>query len=192
MVCSRPRATIFSRSVDRRDWSKRSAIHARDHAGLGRERLGAAEGADLVVAAPELAEVLARDGGDGGRHLAGPFQQRLVGDDLDDEAPVARRLGVDVVAGQAHAAGPVEADELRQPDGHAAAGHDADPGVRVGEARPLRGDEEVAAHGELEPARHGRAVDGADDRGVVRRHHPGAPRRAALSLLLHRTQLGGQ
>ena len=31
VVWARPRATIFSRSVVRRDWSKRSAIHARDH-----------------------------------------------------------------------------------------------------------------------------------------------------------------
>ena len=31
VVCARPRATIFSRSVVRRDWSKRSAIHWRDH-----------------------------------------------------------------------------------------------------------------------------------------------------------------
>ncbi len=32
VVCARPRATIFSRSVLSRDWSKRSAIHWRDHA----------------------------------------------------------------------------------------------------------------------------------------------------------------
>ena len=31
VVCSLPLATIRSRSVDRRDWSKRSAIHSRDH-----------------------------------------------------------------------------------------------------------------------------------------------------------------
>ena len=31
VVCARPRATIFSRSVVSRDWSKRSAIHWRDH-----------------------------------------------------------------------------------------------------------------------------------------------------------------
>ena len=122
--------------------------------------------ADLVVPAPDLADVLRRDGRDGGGDLPGPGQQGLVGHDLDDQAPVARRLGVDVVAGEAHAAGPVDPDELGQPDRQAATGHDADPGVGVGEARPLRRDEEVAAQGQLQAAGHGRPVDGADDRGA--------------------------
>ena len=88
-VCSRPRATIFSRSADRRDWSKRSLHPRAGPAGLGREGLVPRQGADLVVAAPQLADVLGGDGGDGGRDLTGPGQERLVGDDLDDEAPVA-------------------------------------------------------------------------------------------------------
>ena len=43
-------------------------------------------------------------------------------------------------------------------------GHDPDPGVGVGEAGPLRRDEEVAGEGQLEAAGDGDAVDGADDR----------------------------
>ena len=119
-------------------------------------------------------------------------QQGLVRHDLDHQSPVTRRPGVDVVAGEAHAPGPVDPDELGQADRHAAPRHDADPGVGVGEAGSLRRDEEVAAQCQLQAAGHRRPVDGADDGRGVGRHHPDAPGGFPQALLLHRSELGGE
>ena len=119
-------------------------------------------------------------------------QQGLVRHDLDHQSPVTRRSGVDVVAGEAHAPGPVDPDELGQADRHAAPRHDADPGVGVGEAGSLRRDEEVAAQCQLQAAGHRRPVDGADDGRGVGRHHPDAPGGFPQALLLHRSQFGGE
>ena len=177
---------IFSRSSARRAWSKRSAIQRRDHAVSASDASGPRRALSLVVAAPQLAHVLVRDGRHGRRQLPGPRQEIVVGDHLDDQPPRPRRRGVDVVAGEAHPPRPVDADQLGQPDRHAATGHDAHTGVRVGEAGPLRGDEEVAAHGELEPAGDGRAVDGADHGGPRGAAGSRSVRRLALALLLDR------
>ena len=54
--------------------------------------------------------------------------------------------------------------ELGQADGHAAGRQHPDPGMGVGEGRPLRGDQEVAPEGQLQATGHRRAVDGPDDR----------------------------
>jgi len=68
------------------------------------------------------------------------------------------------------------ADNLGESCGHATARQDADAGVRVGEHRPLRRHEEVAAQRHLQPAGERRAVDRADDR----RAHVGDRGDAAL------------
>ena len=64
--------------------------------------------------------------------------------------------------------------------------------VGVGEARPFGRDEEVAGHGQLQTAGHGRPVDRTDDRGPVRRQHAEVLDRAAHAVLLDRPPLGGQ
>src|SRR5258707_11825629 len=51
--------------------------------------------------------------------------------------------------------------------GEPPAGHDADPRVRVREARLARSDEHVARERELEAAGHGDAVHCADDRPIA-------------------------
>ena len=128
----------------------------------------------------------------GGGQLPGAGQQGVVRHHLDHEAPVACRLGIDEVAGEAHPAGPVDPDELGQADGQAATGHDPDAGMGVGEARPFRRDEEVAGQGQLQPAGHGRSVDGADDRRPVRHQHAEVRDRVAHAVPLDRPLLGRQ
>ena len=82
--------------------------------------------------------------------------------------------GVDEVAGGATSPGP---GGCRWPGGGDGQPHervDADPGVGVGEAGPVRGHQEVAVEGQLEATGHGHAVDGSDDR---LRRGKGGPRR---------------
>ncbi len=191
-VWARPRAMIFSRSAAKRDWSKRSAIQRRDQA-------DSASQASCPDRAPIWSYMrrISRTCSPGMETTAAaiserPGQQRLVGHHLDHQAPVAGRLGVDVVAGEAHAPGPVGADQLRQPHGQAASGHHADPGVGVGEASPLRGDEEVAVERDLEAPGHGGAVHGRDDRRLVRRDHPDVLGRVGHALPLDRAVLAGE
>ena len=52
---------------------------------------------------------------------------------------------VDDFAGHRQPTGHGGADKLGKPGSHAAAGQDADPGVGIGEHRPLGGDEEVTS-----------------------------------------------
>ena len=110
-----------------------------------------------------------------------------MGHHLDHEAPDVGRLGVDVVAGEAHAPGPIGPDQLGQPHGEAAAGHHADPGMGVGEAGPVRGDEEIAVERDLEAAGHGGTVHRRDDRRLVGRDHADVRGRVGQALLLHRS-----
>ena len=111
---------------------------------------------------------------------------------LDHQAPGQSRRRVDEVAGEAHAPGPVDADQLRQADGQPRPGHGADPGVGVGEAGPLRCDEEVAVQGDLQPAGHRGAVDRTDHRRLVGRQEPEVGDGAALAILLILPALRGQ
>ena len=106
--------------------------------------------------------------GDGRRELRGPGQQLLVRSDLGYQADAQGERGVDHLARVRQPSAPAGPDERGQPRGEAATRQDADPGVRVGEHRPLGGDQEVTAEGQFEPAGEGRPVDGRDDR----RGHP--------------------
>ena len=73
-----------------------------------------------------------------------------------------------------------DADALREQHGQTPSRHHADARVRVGEARPIGRDEEVAVQRDLEPAGHGDAVDRADERLRVRRQRT-AERQAAVA-----------
>ena len=94
----------------------------------------------------------------------GEAEQVLVGDDVVHEPPVERRPGVDEVAGRAHLPGPADADGLGQQHREAPPGLDPDPGMGVGEAGAVGGNEEVAVERDLEAAGDRRAVHRADDR----------------------------
>ena len=87
-----------------------------------------------------------------------------MGHDVVDEAPCQGVAGVDEVPRGAHLAGPPDAHGLGEQDRQAPQGMDADAGVGVGEAGPLRGHQEVAVEGQLEAAGDGHAVDRPDDR----------------------------
>ena len=112
--------------------------------------------------------------GDVAGQAQGGGQQVGVGDDVVDQAQPVGLRGFDEVAGQAHLPGLPEADGLGQEPGEAASGVEADPGVGVAEDGPFGGEEERALEGQFQSTGHGRAVDGADDRGGhVVEHPPG-------------------
>ena len=112
-------------------------------------------------------------------------EQLLVRDHVVHQTPVEGGAGVDEVAGGAHLLRPPDADRLRERDGQAPTGHDADPCVGVGEACPLRRHQEVAGQRDLEPAGDRGPVDRTDDglgMGWDRRLGEGDGPRAGLAL----------
>ena len=113
-------------------------------------------GVDLVVGAADLAHAGLVVADDVGGELAGERDQLVVGHHVVDEAELERLVGVEEVAGEAHLARPAHADRLRQQHGQPPTRHDADAGVGVAEAGPLRRDEEVAVERQLEAAGDGR------------------------------------
>ena len=113
-----------------------------------------------------------------------------MGDDLVDQSPLVGACRVHEVPREAHLPGPVDADELGEPDRESPARHGADPRVGVGEPGPVRGDEEVARKGELESPRDRSAVDRPDDRGLVAGQQPEVQGALGLTLLLERAKLG--
>ena len=159
---------------------------------LGLPRRLAGERPDGVVHPPDLPHVVARDRSHAGRDLPGALEQALVRHHLGDEAPRERGRGVDEVTREAHPPGPVDADQLGQADDQPGAGHGADPGVRVGEAGPLRGDQEVTVQRDLQATGDRGAVDGTDDRRLVRREEPEVRGGPALAVHLVLTRLGRQ
>ena len=54
-----------------------------------------------------------------------------------DETPFVGSGGADEVAGKGHLSSAIDANELWQTDRHAAARHDANPGVRVSKSGVL-------------------------------------------------------
>jgi hypothetical protein len=88
----------------------------------------------------------------------------LVRNDMVDQTEGKRLDGSHVVTGEAHFFGPAQADGLRKRHREAPARHDADPGMSVREAGPLRCHQEIAPERDLEPARHRWTIDGADNR----------------------------
>jgi len=89
-------------------------------------------------------------------------QQLVVWHHLGDQPGTQRVGGRQIVTRQAHPAGYADAGLLRQPHRQPPGGKQTHPGVGVGEAGLLGGDQDVAVQREFEAARHGRAVDGAD------------------------------
>ena len=132
--------------------------------GLDVPGLGPGHPAGLFVGGEDGAHgaLVGRD--DVGGQATGEGQELVVGDDVVDESPLEGLAGVDEVARWRSSPGPADADGLGQGHGQAPQGVDADPGVGVGEAGPLRGHQEIAVEGQLEAAGHGHAVDGPDDR----------------------------
>ena len=118
-------------------------------------------------------------------------QQLVVRDDVVHQAEPQRFLGIDEVAGERHLDRAAQADPLRQQHGDATTGHDPDARVGVGEAGPLRRDQERALQRELEPAGHRDPVDRADDRLRDHRDEPVEPVRVPLGALARRPWLVG-
>ena len=158
-------------------------LHADPHLVLpGRVLVGPAE---HVVGVEHLADGPAVDRRDVGRQLPGERQQLVVRHHVVHQAPGERGRRVDEVAGDAHLLGPADPHGHGQADGEPVARQDPDPGVRVGEAGPLRRHEEVAAQRQLETAGDAGAVDRPDDGGGDRREvaPPRRPPRCAIARL---------
>ena len=78
------------------------------------------------------------------------------------KADAVSLLGVDGGAGEDQLLGPAPADEAGQALGAAKAGDDAEARLRLAELGLLRGDPDVAGHGQLAAAAESVAVDGGD------------------------------
>jgi hypothetical protein len=107
---------------------------------------GGGEGEDLICPAP---------------HLGVQLRPR---DDLVDEAPLARRLGIELAAQEPDLSRALLAHDSRQVAGPqpCVEGADARPGLP--EAGRVRGDREIAQHVKHMTSADGIAVDGCDNR----------------------------
>src|SRR6056297_1230005 len=98
------------------------------------------------------------------RQFVDPVVERVVRDDLADEADVGRLRGVDPLAEEDQALRRLVADEPREPLGAAPPRNDTQIDLGLPEHGALRGDPEVARQRQLAPAAEGVAVDGRDRR----------------------------
>ena len=125
------------------------------------------------------------------RQVPGEGQQIVVRNDVVHQSVSERVGGGEEVARQRELDGAPQADRLGHENSDPTTGHDPDPGVRVGEARPFRGHEKCALKRDLEPSGHGDAVDGADNRFVDHREEPEEAVRVTLGAFSGITGTGG-
>jgi hypothetical protein len=109
---------------------------------------------DLAVVLEQAADGVLVVSGDVGGQPPGERQQLLVRHDVVDQPEPERLVGGQEVSGQGQLDGAPQPHRLRHEHGDPAAGHDPQPGVGIGEPGPLRGDQERALQGDLQPARH--------------------------------------
>ena len=106
----------------------------------------------------------ARDFSDLRRQLQGPRQKLFVRNHFGDQTDPLGTRRIDHLTGHRQPAGHRRTDDMGQPGGHPAAGHDPDAGMGVGEYGALSGHQENAAERQLQPTGEGGAVDGTDQR----------------------------
>lgn len=130
---------------------------------------------------------------DVGGQPMGEGEQLVVRHDMVDQSEAERLLGGQEVAGERHLDGPPVPDGLGEQYGRAAARHDAEPGVGVGEPGAPRRHQERALQGHFEPTRHRDAVDRPDDGLADHRQEAEEPVGVALRPLTGRsgTAVGG-
>ena len=121
--------------------------------------------------------------------------QRIVGDDLVDQAHRLRLGGVEAPAGQHQLHRPLLAEHPRQALGAAAAGDDPEVDLRLAELGRLGGDDHVAGQRQLAAAAERVAGDGGDQRRLDRGEAPPERRGRVVeglgeAALAHRLDVG--